>query len=118
MSMRARQLLGLFLLTGLCCLSLLAGQASAATNDGPDQNDFGESTRYGSSYPGVDRTVDYTVATSAFNTILTNTLTIYMPAATGAIVVTRHGCANFMPTWPEVEAFVAAHGGWECEPAA
>ena len=38
--------------------------------------------------------------------------------ATGAIVVTRHGCANFMPTWPEVEAFVAAHGGWECEPAA
>lgn len=38
--------------------------------------------------------------------------------ATGAIVVTRHGCANFMPTWPEVEEFVAAHGGWECEPAA
>ena len=38
--------------------------------------------------------------------------------ATGAIVVTRHGCANFMPTWPEVEAFVAEHGGWECEPAA
>ena len=32
--------------------------------------------------------------------------------ATGAIVVTRHGCANFMPTWPEVEEFVAAHGGW------
>lgn len=32
--------------------------------------------------------------------------------ATGAIVVTRHGCANFMPTWAEVEAFVAAQGGW------
>ena len=32
--------------------------------------------------------------------------------ATGAIVVTRHGCANFMPTWPEVEAFIAAQGGW------
>jgi len=32
--------------------------------------------------------------------------------ATGAIVVTRHGCANFMPRWPEVEAFVVAHGGW------
>ena len=32
--------------------------------------------------------------------------------ATGAIVVTRHGCANFMPTMPEVEAFVAAQGGW------
>ncbi len=33
--------------------------------------------------------------------------------ATGAIVVTRHGCANFMPTMPEVEAFVAAQGGWD-----
>ena len=32
--------------------------------------------------------------------------------ATGAIVVTRHGCANFMPTWPEVEAFVSEQGGW------
>jgi 5-dehydro-2-deoxygluconokinase len=37
--------------------------------------------------------------------------------ASGAIVVTRHGCANFMPTWPEVEAFIAAQGGWQCEPA-
>lgn len=35
-----------------------------------------------------------------------------MGNATGAIVVTRHGCANFMPTLPEVEAFVAARGGW------
>jgi 5-dehydro-2-deoxygluconokinase len=26
--------------------------------------------------------------------------------ATGAIVVTRHGCANFMPTWAEVEQFL------------
>jgi 5-dehydro-2-deoxygluconokinase len=32
--------------------------------------------------------------------------------ATGAIVVTRHGCANFMPTMPEVETFVAERGGW------
>ena len=32
--------------------------------------------------------------------------------ATGAIVVTRHGCANDMPTRAEVEAFVASHGGW------
>lgn len=32
--------------------------------------------------------------------------------AAGAIVVTRHGCANFMPTMPEVEAFVADQGGW------
>ncbi len=31
--------------------------------------------------------------------------------ACGAIVVTRHGCANFMPTLPEVEAFVAPYGG-------
>jgi 5-dehydro-2-deoxygluconokinase len=35
--------------------------------------------------------------------------------ATGAIVVTRHGCANFMPTWPEVETFVAERGGWKWE---
>ena len=32
--------------------------------------------------------------------------------ATGAIVVTRHGCANFMPTLPEVNAFVTEQGGW------
>ncbi len=30
--------------------------------------------------------------------------------ATGAIVVTRHGCANFMPTMAEVNAFVAQRG--------
>jgi 5-dehydro-2-deoxygluconokinase len=32
--------------------------------------------------------------------------------ATGAIVVTRHGCANFMPTMAEVEDFVGERGGW------
>ncbi len=32
--------------------------------------------------------------------------------ACGAIVVTKHGCANFMPTLPEVEAFVATRGGF------
>jgi 5-dehydro-2-deoxygluconokinase len=32
--------------------------------------------------------------------------------ATGAIIVTRHGCANFMPSWAEVESFVAEQGGW------
>lgn len=32
--------------------------------------------------------------------------------ATGAIVVTRHACANDMPTLAEVEAFVAERGGW------
>jgi 5-dehydro-2-deoxygluconokinase len=32
--------------------------------------------------------------------------------ACGAIVVTQHGCANFMPTLAEVEAFVASQGGW------
>ena len=31
--------------------------------------------------------------------------------ACGAIVVTRHGCANFMPTVKEVEAFVSGKGG-------
>lgn len=32
--------------------------------------------------------------------------------ATGAIVVTRHGCANDMPTLHDVEAFIASQGGW------
>lgn len=31
--------------------------------------------------------------------------------ACGAIVVTEHGCANFMPTMAEIEAFVAPFGG-------
>ena len=31
--------------------------------------------------------------------------------ACGAIVVTKHGCANFMPTLSEVETFVTAYGG-------
>ncbi len=31
--------------------------------------------------------------------------------ACGAIVVTQHGCANFMPTLPEVEKFVEGYGG-------
>jgi 5-dehydro-2-deoxygluconokinase len=31
--------------------------------------------------------------------------------ACGAIVVTQHGCANFMPTLAEVERFVEAYGG-------
>ena len=34
-----------------------------------------------------------------------------MGNACGAIVVTRHGCANFMPTLDEVAAFVAERGG-------
>jgi 5-dehydro-2-deoxygluconokinase len=33
--------------------------------------------------------------------------------ACGAIVVTKHGCANFMPTMDEVMAFVAPYGGLE-----
>ena len=33
--------------------------------------------------------------------------------ACGAIVVTKHGCANFMPTYEEVMAFVENYGGLE-----
>jgi len=33
--------------------------------------------------------------------------------ACGAIVVTKHGCANFMPTYEEVMAFVEDYGGLE-----
>lgn len=32
--------------------------------------------------------------------------------ACGAIVVTRHGCANFMPSYDEVMAFIQDHGGF------
>ena len=35
-----------------------------------------------------------------------------MATACGAIVVTKHGCANFMPTYDEVMAFVDEHGGF------
>lgn len=35
-----------------------------------------------------------------------------MGNACGAIVVTAHGCANFMPTLDEVTEFVISHGGW------
>jgi 5-dehydro-2-deoxygluconokinase len=31
--------------------------------------------------------------------------------ACGAIVVTKHGCANFMPTMAEIEVFAAGYGG-------
>jgi 5-dehydro-2-deoxygluconokinase len=33
--------------------------------------------------------------------------------ACGAIVVTKHGCANFMPTLAEVMEFIGTHGGIE-----
>ncbi|MHC4485393.1 MAG: PfkB family carbohydrate kinase [Planctomycetota bacterium] len=36
-----------------------------------------------------------------------------MGNACGAIVVTKHGCANFMPTYEEVMAFVQDYGGLE-----
>jgi 5-dehydro-2-deoxygluconokinase len=36
-----------------------------------------------------------------------------MGNACGAIVVTKHGCANFMPTYDEVMSFVENHGGLE-----
>lgn len=36
-----------------------------------------------------------------------------MGNACGAIVVTKHGCANFMPTLDEVMAFVESRGGLE-----
>jgi 5-dehydro-2-deoxygluconokinase len=35
-----------------------------------------------------------------------------MGNACGAIVVTRHGCANFMAYEPEVLAFIEEHGGF------
>lgn len=37
---------------------------------------------------------------------------VRMGNACGAIIVTREGCANFMPTYEEVNAFVASRGGF------
>ena len=34
-----------------------------------------------------------------------------MGNACGAILVTKHGCANFMPTYDELMTFIADHGG-------
>jgi len=31
--------------------------------------------------------------------------------ACGAIVVTKHGCANFMPSYDQMQSFVAPYGG-------
>ncbi|GHO46111.1 5-dehydro-2-deoxygluconokinase [Ktedonospora formicarum] len=38
--------------------------------------------------------------------------TVRLANACGAILVTRHGCANFMPTHDEVMAFIEEHGGF------
>jgi 5-dehydro-2-deoxygluconokinase len=35
-----------------------------------------------------------------------------MGNACGALVVTRHGCANSMPTLAEAEQLIADHGGF------
>lgn len=70
----------------LCASVLWAHTTHAAPNQGPDPADFTASTRYGNSYSSA-RTVDYAVATSAYNTILTNTLNIYLPSPSGTIVV-------------------------------
>lgn len=61
----------------------------AATNDSPDSNDFTNSTRYGDSYPlpTWGREVQYTVATSAYNTILQSVLNVYMPSSSGQITI-------------------------------
>lgn len=69
------------------CLFVLSGQAHAATSDGPNQSDFYASTRYGDSNPGVDRTVDYVVGTSAYSSILSTKIKIYLPSSTGTVVI-------------------------------
>jgi 5-dehydro-2-deoxygluconokinase len=38
--------------------------------------------------------------------------TVRLANACGAIVVTRHACANAMPTYAEVTAFIEEKGGW------
>jgi len=36
----------------------------------------------------------------------------FLGNACGAILVTKHSCANFMPTHDEVMAFIEEHGGF------
>jgi 5-dehydro-2-deoxygluconokinase len=38
--------------------------------------------------------------------------TVRLANACGAILVTEHGCANFMPTYDEVMTFIQDHGGF------
>lgn len=38
--------------------------------------------------------------------------TVRLANACGAILVTEHGCANFMPTYDEVTTFIQDHGGF------
>lgn len=38
--------------------------------------------------------------------------TVRLANACGAILVTQHGCANFMPTYDEVMTFIQDHGGF------
>ncbi|HEX4204614.1 MAG TPA: 5-dehydro-2-deoxygluconokinase [Ktedonobacteraceae bacterium] len=38
--------------------------------------------------------------------------TVRLANACGAILVTQHGCANFMPTYDEVMTFIQKHGGF------
>ena len=37
---------------------------------------------------------------------------VRMGNACGAILVTKHGCANFMPTYDELMTFIQDHGGF------
>ena len=63
---------------------------------------------------GSDVFLSFVVAPGAFRVLAPNrdqAGAVVGFALTGAIIVTRHGCANFMPTWGEVEAFVAERGG-------
>ena len=64
---------------------MVAPPAHAGPSIGPDPFDFTYSTRYGNTN-GTTRTVDYVVATSAYNTILTSRLNIYLPTSSGTIV--------------------------------
>ena len=87
---RVRGLILLGIAVALFATSFLFPEAAhAAPNIGPDPADFTASTRYGNTN-GNTRTVDYTVATSAYNTILSTRLNIYLPSSSGTIVITNH----------------------------
>src|SRR5690349_6642321 len=77
----------LFVAAVFCASTLAYDAAHAATNQGPNPDDFSQSTRYGNDWSGTVRRIDYVVATSAYNYIPTTRVKIFMPTSSGAIVV-------------------------------
>lgn len=78
------------LVLGMIGSCLFAEPAFAATNQGPNPDDFSQSFRYGNDHVNVPRYIDYVVATSAYNYIPETRIKIFMPSPSGTIVINNH----------------------------